>query len=55
MGGEKKVQRQPGLAALLVDKIAPSKVRRRGYRIDEPQLLGACDGREEDNQDDKYA
>ena len=52
MGGEKKVQKQPGLAALLVDKIAPSKVRRRGYRIDEPQLLGASDGREEDDQDD---
>ena len=47
MGGEKKVHRQPGLAGLLVDKLALSKVRRRRYRIDEPQLLGASDGCEE--------
>jgi hypothetical protein len=43
------------LAGLLVDKIALSKVRRRGYRIDEPQLLGASDGREEDDKDEKNA
>jgi hypothetical protein len=55
VGGEKKVQRQSGLAGLFVVKIALSKLRRRTYRIDEPQLLGTSDRGEKDDEDDKRA
>jgi hypothetical protein len=51
--GEKKALRQSGLARLFVDEIARSKLRGRGYGIDEPQLLGTSDTREEDDEDDK--